>query len=147
MFETMILMTYCYGHGYTNEKHEDGKVDLHHSWLILKLIVQPNCDGTSHAEGDNHADDTDIEGNLPVAEQETEINFETNDEEEQGQSEVGDQVQVGHRLCGKDRFCEARDATEDGGTKKDATDNLRDNARLADLRKRPAKQAAENDDN
>lgn len=140
-------VTYCDSHGYTNEEHEDSEVSIHRPWLVPKLVVQPNCNGTSHAKGDGHADNTDIEGNFPVTEHETEIDFKTDDEEEQGQSEVGDQVQVGHRLSGKDRFCEAWDATENGRAEKDTTDNLRDYARLANLREGPAYKATDNDDN
>lgn len=124
MFRIVLLATYCDSHCYTNEEHKDSEVNLHHAWLILELVVQPNCDGTSHAKGNDHADDTDIEDDFPVAEQEPEIDFEADDEQKQSQSEIGDQIQVGHGLCRKDRFCEARDATENGGTEKDTTDNL-----------------------
>jgi L-rhamnose isomerase len=116
--------THSNSHGYANEQHEDREVDLYHSWLVLEFIVQSNRNGASHTKRNNHADNSNIESNLPVAQQKAQIYLQADDEEKQRKSKIGDEVQIGHRLGWKDGLCKPWDAAEDRRTKEDTADNL-----------------------
>ena len=92
---SLWLCTYSDGHCHADKQHEDWEINFDHARLVLELVVQPNCNGTSQTERDGHTDYTNIEGYFPVAEQEPQVDFEADDEEEQGETEVRNQVQVG----------------------------------------------------
>jgi hypothetical protein len=52
------------------------------------------------------------------------IDLDTDEKEKENQSDIGDEVEVRHGWLGKDGIAKVRDATHDGRTEDDATNDL-----------------------
>lgn len=141
-----MVEAYCDGHGNANEQHEDAEIDVHGARLVLEFTVQSHGDSASHAKGHHHAEHAHAQCNLPVVYQEAQIHLQTDNEQEQREPEVGDECELRHGLGGEDGFLESRYAAHDRGPEQDASDDLGDDARLADLGERPLQDSAEDDD-
>ena len=88
--------TYRDSHSHTNKQHEDGEFNRHCPRLILELIVQSNRNGTTKSKRYRHTRYTNIERHLPVTQQEAQIHFQPDNEEKQGQTDVCNEVEIGH---------------------------------------------------
>lgn len=112
----------------------------------MKLIEQAPGDRTTQAKGQYHAGEADAQSNAPVGHEHADVDLEADEEQEQHEADIGDQIQVGHGRRRKDGILEARDAHHHRGAQNDAADDLRDNARLAQLGERVMQQPTEDDD-
>ena len=84
----MLLQTHRNRHGNTDKQHINGKINFDHAMLMPKLIVQSHSNSSTESKRNGHTRYSDNEGGFPVAEQKPEIDFEANDEEEQGKSDI-----------------------------------------------------------
>lgn len=109
-------------------------------------MIETPCDGAAQAEGQDHACEADGQGDAPVAGEKADVDLEGDQEEEDDQAEVGDVVEDGHGVCGKDVVLEARDSHHDRGSQQDAANDLRNDAGLAKVGQRVVEEAAEEDD-
>lgn len=75
--------------------------------------------------------------------QEPQINLQAHKEKEKDKTEIGSQSQVRHRRCREDAVGEVGYATHDTRSQEDASDNLCNDTRLANLGEGPMKDAAE----
>ena len=109
-------------------------------------MIEAPSDCSAQAKGQGHSSRSNPEGNLPIADQEAQIDLEPDQEQEQQETEVGDEVQVRQGLGRKDVGGETRNAAHDGGTEDDASDDFGDDARLSQLGEWIVQQTAEDDD-
>jgi hypothetical protein len=142
----MLPTTYGDSHCDTDEKHVHSEIDVYKTLLMPKVIVETNGNCATQPKGQRHTSQPYAQRNLPIADEESEIDFQTNNEQEKSKANVCDKGQVGHGGGGKDGIGEARDATHDGRTKQDTPNYFGDDSRLADLGQRPIQQPAKYDD-
>ena len=140
------MSSYRDGHGHPHKQHVGPEANRHEPRLLSELMEQAIGDGTAQPKGQGHAGGADTQGDPPVAQQQAEVDLESDQEEEQDQPQVGDIGQVGNGLLGEDVLGEARNAAQGGGAEQNAADNLRDHAGLPDPRERVVQDAAEDDD-
>lgn len=74
------------------------------------------------------------------------IGLQAHEEEEQYQTQVGDDIEVGDTGSREDSFGESGNMAHNRGTQNNAADDLGDDSRLADLGERPVDEATEDDD-
>ena len=118
------------GVGGSEKKEESAKVDR---GLVDEAVIDPFRDGGAHGKGDDHADERDRDRDLCVATKEGKVDFESDEEQEQGEADVGDEVKVRDALGREDVGCEARDAAEGGRADQDSGNDFGDDARLAEV--------------
>lgn len=111
-----------------------------------ELVVKPHGYRAPQTKRNGHADDADIECYLPVAHEIAQVDFESDDEEKEHKTKVSDQIQLGHGGIREDVGFESGDASHGGWTQQDASNDLGDNARLAELVQGPFERATETDD-
>ena len=139
------LETYGDGHGNTYKKHVDGEIDVDQAFLVPKLFVKADSYGASQAERNGHADDAHVQCDLPVAHQVAQIDLEADDEKEEHETEIGDQIKLRHGGIREDVSLEAGDAAHGGWAQQNTSNDLGDDARLAELVQGPFERTAEAD--
>lgn len=112
-----------------------------------ELIIEAHGYRASQAKRNGHADDAYIQRHFPVAYEVAQIDFQSYDEEKEHQTQVSDQIQLRHGGIGEDVGFESGNTTHGSRPQQDASYDLGDNARLADLVQGPFQRATEaNDD-
>lgn len=109
-------------------------------------MVQPPSYCTTQPERQRHPRRPHAQGDLPIAEEVSQIHLQPDEEQEQDEPEVRDEVEVRDRGGGEDGVGESGYASHDGGSEHNASDDFGDDARLADFRERVVEEAAEEDD-
>ena len=93
-------------------------------------MVQTVGDGAPKPKRKSHASGSNAQCYTPVAQQETEVHLQPDQEEEQNKAQVGNIGKVGDRLLWEDMLRETRYSTENGRAEQDAANDLRDDSRL-----------------
>jgi hypothetical protein len=126
------------------EKEEEGaKVD---GRAVDEAVIDPFRDGCAHGKGDDHADERDRDRDFGVAAKEGKVDFEADEEQEQGEANVGDEVEVRDALRREDVAREAGHAAEGGRADQDSGDDFGNDARLAEVAECEVQEAREGDD-
>ena len=141
-----INEAYRDGHGDTDEEHICPDTDGHETFVITKLMVESVRDCTPQPERESHTRRSDTERYSPIPDEKAQIHLESYQEEEKDQPDVGRGVECRHGGCGEDGIGKAWGTAEDGGTEKDAANDLCDDPWLSDLGKRKVEESGEYDD-
>lgn len=139
-------LAYRNSHSNANKQHIYPKTDRHRARLVPKLMVQSPRYRAAQPKGQHHTRQPHAERDLPVADEEPQVDLQPDEEQEQHQAEVGDEVEVRHGGGGEDGGREAGDAAHDGRAEQDAADDFGDDAGLAKLGEGVVQQAAEDYD-
>ena len=89
-------------HGYTNKQHIGSKTDWYQGRIFSKLVVQAIGDGATQGKRESHAGRAHTKGNLPIGQHDSQVDFETDQEQEENQAKIGSQRECGHRGFGED---------------------------------------------
>lgn len=140
-----VFQTYGDGHGDTYEKHVDGKVYRDQAFLVPELFVEPYSYGASQAERNGHANNAHVQCDLPIAHQVAQVDLEPNDEKEEHETQVSNQVELGHCSIGENVSLEAGDATHGSWAQQNASNDFGNDTRLSELVQGPFEGTTEAD--
>ena len=113
-------------HGRSDEEQENSKVD---GFGVYELVVDTITDGSAGAKGNSQTKDADCYTSLGIHSKDAKVRFETDEEEEEDQTNVCDQREIGNGDGREDCVCKARDAPHDGRSEYDTSDDFANDLR------------------
>ena len=116
LLPALTVFPYRDGHRDTDKKHEDAKADRSESRLVSEFMVKTPGNSATQPKRKGHAQSTNTKRDTPVADQKSQVDFKTNEEEEKHEAKIGSQRQGWHRCVREDGSFEARDPAHSRGT-------------------------------
>lgn len=132
----------CDRHGDTDEQEEVTEFGR----LVRKVVIDGNGGCGTEAERNDHSGERDQRRVAPVALHDRRVDFKTDDEQEEHETDCRDQVQIRDRLLREDVLREPRDPAKGSRAEEDSSDDLGDNLGLLDEFEEPSETLREGDD-